>query len=66
VEKRLVLPDHGEMRQHPANAIARHSRRGWRLDSPGRDANIDAIVALCMALERAEQQPGEVKVLAWI
>ena len=66
VEKRLVLPDHDELRQHAANAVAKHSRRGWRLDSPGRDANIDAIVALAMALERIEQQPEPVKVIGWI
>ena len=36
VEARLILLDHEELRQHAANAIARHSRRGWRLDKAGR------------------------------
>ncbi|MBA3735177.1 MAG: hypothetical protein H0W90_08270 [Actinobacteria bacterium] len=66
VEQRLTLPDHPELRQHAANAVARHSRRGWRLDSPGRGVNIDAIVALCMALERTEQQPDEVQLVGWL
>jgi phage terminase large subunit-like protein len=66
VEKRLVLPDHEELRQHAANAVARHSRRGWRLDAPSREANIDAVVALAMALEHAEQEPGDVELRGWI
>jgi hypothetical protein len=66
VERRLVLPDHPELRQHAANAVARHSRRGWRLDSPGRDTNIDAVVALAMALEHVEQQPDQAELLGWI
>jgi hypothetical protein len=28
-----------------------HSRRGWRVDKTNHTDNIDAIVALCMALE---------------
>jgi hypothetical protein len=37
------------------DAVARHSRRGWRLDSPHarRQVNIDGVVALAMALDRA-------------
>jgi phage terminase large subunit-like protein len=66
VERRLVVPDHPELRQHAANAVARHSRRGWRLDSPGRDTNIDALVALCVALDHAEQQPDEARLLGWV
>lgn len=55
VEHQLVLPAHAELAQHAADAVARHSRRGWRLDSPSarRLVNIDGIVALAMALDRA-------------
>jgi hypothetical protein len=66
VEKRIVLPDHEEMPQHAACAIARHSRRGWRLDKSQRSDNIDALIALCMALEAAENQPQPVELLAWL
>jgi phage terminase large subunit-like protein len=66
VEARLNLPDHGDLRQHAANAIARHSRRGWRLDSPGRNTNIDAIIALCMAVDAVETQAEPVELLGWV
>jgi hypothetical protein len=49
VEKRLILPYNEELRQHAAAAIAKHSRRGWRIDKANRADNIDAIVALCIA-----------------
>jgi phage terminase large subunit-like protein len=61
VGKRLVLRDNEELRQHMANTIARHNRRGWRLDQPN-----DSIIALCMALEAMENQPEPVEVLAWL
>jgi phage terminase large subunit-like protein len=66
VEKRLVLPDHDELRAHAANTIAKHNRRGWRLDKPGLDAPNDAIIALCMALDALENQPEPVQVIGWL
>jgi phage terminase large subunit-like protein len=66
VEQRIVVPDNAELRQHAAAAIARHGRRGWRIDKAARADNVDAIVALCMALEAAEHKPAEVKVLGWL
>ncbi len=66
IEKRLVLPDHEELRQHAATAIARHSRRGWRLDKTDRADSIDSVIALCMALERAEHKPEPVALLGWL
>ena len=66
VEQRLTLPDDPELASHAAHAIARHSRRGWRLDKAGRTDNIDAIIALCMAVERAEHQPEPVELLGWL
>jgi hypothetical protein len=32
---------------------ARHSRRVWRIDSPGRNVNVEGIIALWMALDAA-------------
>ena len=66
VERRITLPDNPELARHAADCIARHSRRGWRLDKPGREVNIDAIIALCMALDRMEDQPTPVRLIGWI
>ncbi|MCA1698965.1 MAG: hypothetical protein LC790_08715, partial [Actinobacteria bacterium] len=33
VQQQLTLPDNEELRTHMANTIARHNRRGWRLDT---------------------------------
>lgn len=35
-------PLRDELRQHMANTVARHNRRGWRLDKP----SLDAVVGL--------------------
>lgn len=66
VERRLTLPDDAEFAKHAANAIAKHSRRGWRIDKAARGDNIDAMIALAMAVERAEYQPEPVQVLGWL
>ena len=67
VGRRLVLPADETLSAHAAHAIARQSRRGWRLDRPSRAAgqNIDAIVALAMALDRLENQPQGLEVVGW-
>ena len=67
VEQRLVLPADETLSAHAAHAVARQSRRGWRLDRPSRSAgvNIDAIVALAMALDRLENQPQGLEVVGW-
>jgi len=66
VERRLVLPDNDELRQHAAAAITRVGRRGGRIDKAHRSDNVDGIVALCMALEAVENQPTEVQLLGWL
>ncbi len=47
-------------------AIAKHNRRGWRLDKPSLDTPNDSIIALCMALEALENQPEPVQVVGWL
>jgi phage terminase large subunit-like protein len=66
VEQRLTLPDDHELARHASEAIARHNRRGWRIDKPNPRSNIDAVIALAMAVERAEQKPQPVELLGWL
>jgi phage terminase large subunit-like protein len=66
VERKLTVPDDDELRTQVANTIARHSRRGWRLDKPSLDTPNDAIIALCMAVEALENQPEPVQVVGWL
>ena len=51
---------------HVAAAAARQTGRGWRLDKSGRSAQIDAVVALAMAVERAQTKPEPVRLLGVI
>jgi phage terminase large subunit-like protein len=66
VERRLTLPDDAELRAHAGAAIAKHSRRGWRIDKANRSDQVDAVVALAMAVDAKEQAPEPVRVLGWI
>lgn len=66
VERRLTLPDDPELASHAAHTTARHSRRGWRIDKVSPRDHMDGIVALAMALERAEVKPEPVELIGWI
>jgi phage terminase large subunit-like protein len=66
VEGRITLPPDDELRRHAANTIAKHSRRGWRLDKPDSRTPNDAIVALAMAVDSAENQPEPARFLGWV
>jgi len=48
-----------------ANAVARHTRRGWRIDRAGA-APIDGCVALAMALDRAQHVAKPARLLGWL
>jgi phage terminase large subunit-like protein len=65
-ERRITLPRSPELAQHAAGAIAKHSRRGWRVDKPNGRVHIDGIIALCMALDRQVNQPAPAQLLGWI
>jgi hypothetical protein len=65
LEGRLTQPNDPELNAHAA-AIARHSRRGWRLDKAERSDSIDAVVALCMAVERAEHREPAAQLVGWL
>jgi hypothetical protein len=48
------------------NGVARHTRRGWRLDRPDRASKIDAVVALATAVDRHACKPEPVEVVGWL
>ncbi len=66
LEHRLVHGDDPDLNRHVHAAIARHSRRGWRLDRAERSEPIDGVVALCMAVDRAQHRAEPVRLLGWI
>jgi phage terminase large subunit-like protein len=66
VHKRLVHPDDGELSSHVHAAVAKHSRRGWRLEKADRSSKIDAVVALAMALDRHAYKPEPVELVGWL
>jgi phage terminase large subunit-like protein len=66
VEGRLRHPDDPVLNAHVRAAIARDTPRGWRIDKAKSRRNIDAVVALAMAVERAEQKPAPVELLGWL
>ena len=66
VEGRLVHRTIPAVNAHVAAAVARHGRRGWRLDKAGRADKIDAVVALAMALDRVENRPAPTRLVGWL
>lgn len=55
MERRITHPNDPELNRRVANAVAKDAPRGWRLDKGHRTAQIDGVIALAMAVERAEQ-----------
>jgi phage terminase large subunit-like protein len=66
IEGRITHPSDRELNRHVASAVARDTPRGWRLDKSHRTTQIDAVVALAMAVERAEMKPEPVRLLGWL
>lgn len=66
VERRLRHRGHAELDRHVAQAVARASGRGWRLDKSAHDVQIDAVVALAMAVERAQYREAPAQLVGWV
>lgn len=67
VERRLRHPAHPDLDRHVGQAVARQvAGRGWRLDKTDPAHQIDAVVALAMAAERAEHKPAPAQLVGWI
>lgn len=63
VDGRITLPPDAALARHAANAVAAHTRRGWRIASPSRAVQVDGIVALAMAVERPAHRPALARLL---
>jgi hypothetical protein len=61
-------PTTPRLNAHVHAAVARHSRRGWRIDRPGEGPGeqVDGVLALAMALDRASYKPEPVKLFGWL
>jgi phage terminase large subunit-like protein len=66
IERRLRHPGVAELDRHVANAVAKPTPRGWRLVKSADIAQIDAVIALAMAAERAEAAQPVVKFHGWL
>ena len=66
VEGRLTHPDDPALNAHVAAAVAQDTPRGWRLNKIGAREQIDAVVALAMAVESAHTQAPPGVFLGWI
>jgi hypothetical protein len=62
----LLLPSRERRHANVASAIARHGRRGWRLDKANRADHIDAVIALAMAVDRVENRPAPTRLVGWL
>lgn len=69
MEGRLQHPGDPVLDRHVAAAVAKQTRRGARIaHAGGRRASdrIDAVIALAMAVDRAENQPKPAKLVGWL
>jgi phage terminase large subunit-like protein len=66
IQGRITHPNDPDLNRHVASAVAKDGPRGRRLDKAHRSAQIDGVVALAMAVERAEAKPEPVRMLGWL
>jgi phage terminase large subunit-like protein len=66
IEQRLKHPNDAVLNHHVSNTVAKDTPRGWRIEKAHSRAQIDAVVALAMAVERAEMKPEPVRLLGWL
>jgi phage terminase large subunit-like protein len=66
VESRLKHRDDPALNAHVRQAIALDTPRGWRISKAKSRDQIDAVVAMAMAVEAAEQPVATVEFLGWL
>jgi phage terminase large subunit-like protein len=57
IEGRLTHPDNAALNRHVAAAVAKSSPRGWQLAKAPGGGNVDGVIALAMAVDRASEPP---------
>ena len=62
----LRHPDTEALNRHVATAIARRTRRGWRIDKARDGDRIDAVIAMSIAVDRALEGVPEVRLVGWL
>lgn len=65
VEGELRHPGDPELDRHVCNAVAKPTPRGWRLVKVADAAQIDGVIALAMAAERAGVAPRVPRIIGW-
>ena len=66
VEGRLTHANDPTLNEHVARAIARETPRGWRLDKARETDQIDALIALAMAVDLASEPVPAGAFLGWL
>jgi phage terminase large subunit-like protein len=69
LERRLRHPGDPVLDAHVFAAVAKQTQRGARIAHAGRrhtSNRIDAVIALAMAVDRAENQPQPTRLLGWL
>lgn len=66
VEGDITHGDQPDLNRHVGTAIAKDTPRGWRLDKRRKEQQIDAVVAMAMAVERATAPTPKVELLGWL
>lgn len=69
LERRLRHPGDPALDAHVAAAVAKQTQRGARIAHAGgrqTSKRIDAVIALAMAVDRAENQPEPVRLIGWL
>jgi phage terminase large subunit-like protein len=59
VKGRIHHPNDPKLNKHVAAAVAKHGRRGWRIDQAERGTPVDGLIALVMADEARTAPPPE-------
>lgn len=65
-EGRITHANQPTLNRHIGRVIARKTARGWRIDKARSGDQIDAVVALAMALDRAESRAAPAEVIGWL